>query len=172
MNNMTREIALPLFGAIVLAVSTAGSSQAQYVAPGDNWRMGPGMTMGWGGGPQARWQGRFSIIDLNDDGRVSDEEAASAAEDVFLAMDADDDGQLTKEEYLAVRMGPGAGWNPERQAAMQARKEARYAEFDADGDGIVTKGEFLDTAKAHHAAADADGDGVVTPWEHRRQSWF
>jgi len=126
---------------------------------------------GWGWNMRGPGRGRFMMIDVNDDGVISAEEAASAADEVFTAMDSDDDGSLTKEEYMAVRMGPQHGFNPDRQAAMQARKEARFGEMDSDSDGKVTKAEFLDAAKAHHASADADKDGKVTPWEHRRQNW-
>jgi Ca2+-binding EF-hand superfamily protein len=134
---------------------------------------GPGWWQGWGMGwmmhPPGR--GRYMMIDANDDGVISAEEAASAADEVFTAMDVDDDGSLTKEEYMAVRMGPQRGFNPDRQAAMQKRKEARFSEMDADSDGNLSKAEFLDAAQAHHAGADSDGDGNVTPWEHRRQNW-
>jgi hypothetical protein len=54
---------------------------------------------------------------------------------------------------------------------MQARRAARFEALDADGDGTVTKAEFMQAAEAHHAAADADSDGRVTPWEHRRSDW-
>ena len=173
MSILNRTVLLSLMGAATLAL-TAGTSAHAQQGPGywGNWHMGPGMMSGWGSGPRMQGYGRAAIIDLNDDGRISDAEAASAAEDVFLAMDADDNGEITKDEYMAVRMGPGTGWNSERQAQMQAQKEARYAELDTDGDGKVTKAEFLDTAKAHHAAADDDGDGTVSPWEHRRRNWF
>ncbi len=73
-------------------------------------------------------RGRFTMIDENEDGVISAEEAASAVDQVFTAMDTDDDAALTMDEYLAVRMGSGEGWNPERQAARQAAKKARYTE--------------------------------------------
>ncbi|MBD8892673.1 EF-hand domain-containing protein [Roseibium litorale] len=159
-------IALVLVTALSVSESAA---QSNSQVPGANWGMGSGM-MGGGMGPNGR--GRFAVIDLNDDGQISDEEAASAALDVFLAMDADDDGELTKEEYMTVRMGYGQGWKPARQAEMQERKSARFGEMDTDKNGSVSRGEFLDAAKAHHASADADGDGNVSPWEHRRRNWY
>jgi Ca2+-binding EF-hand superfamily protein len=133
---------------------------------------------GWmpGRGPGWRNQsmpgrGRFAMIHANENGTVSAEEAASAADSVFTAMDSDDDGGLTKDEYMSVRMGPQLGRNPERRSRRQAAKEARFSEMDGDGDGTVSKEEFMAAAKSHHASADTDGDGQVSPWEHRRRNW-
>lgn len=161
-------VALALVTALSVTESVAQSGSRM---PGVDCGMGNGM-MGWGMGQNGQARGRFAVIDLNDDGQVSDEEAASAALDVFLAMDADDDGDLTKEEYMSVRMGFGRGWNPARQAEMQERKSGRFGDMDADKNGSVSRGEFLDAAKSHHASADADGDGSVTPWEHRHRNWY
>jgi hypothetical protein len=149
--------------AVVVAM-TATFAAAQSYGPWSGRGMGPGMTPGF--------YGRAAIIDQNDDGRISDEEAASAAEQVFVFMDTDDDQALTREEYLTVRMGVGPVWNTERQTAMQARKEARFGEMDADKNGAVSQGEFLNAAKSHHGAADTDGDGLISPWEHRQRAWF
>lgn len=152
-----------LIAALATAALTVSGAFAQDYGPWSATRMGPGMMYG---------NGRAAIIDQNDDGRISSEEAAAAAEDVFTAMDADDDGQITKDEYMAVRMGPGWGWNKERQAAMQANKDARFGEMDADKNGSVTKVEFLAEAQDHFKAADQDGDGQVSPWEYRRGRWY
>lgn len=170
--------------AALMASALAGSpafAQAGYgFGPGygmmPGYGYGPGMMMGrgYGYGPGMMGQpgrGRFTMIDANDDGIVSAEEAASAADEVFTAMDADDDGALTREEYMAVRMGPQLGYNPDRQAAMQKAKEDRFAAMDKDGNGSVSKEEFMAAAQAHHASADTDGDGKVSPWEHRGRNW-
>ena len=138
--------------------------------------MTPGRPMMRGDGRGMRGQsmpgrGRFAMIDANDDGSISAEEAASAADDVFSAMDGDDDGMLTKDEYMSVRMGPQLGRNPARQQRRQEAKEARFDEMDEDGDGSITKAEFMTLAENHHMGADADGDGRITPWEHRRRNW-
>ncbi|MGX1499975.1 hypothetical protein ACSSV1_005040 [Labrenzia sp. MBR-25] len=164
-----------VFLSLVLAAALMGSEAlAQSNGPGSGSYGRMGFGMGWGMGPNGQMpgRGRFAIIDLNDDGQISDEEAASSALEVFIVMDADDDGELTETEYMTVRMGPGQGWNPERQTRMQERKKTRFSQMDADKNGTVSRAEFLDSAKEHHMSADADGDGVVTPWEHRRRNWY
>lgn len=134
----------------------------------DGWVPGRGQGQGMMNGG---FMSRLAQIDSNDDGVISDDEAAAQVESVFLAMDADDDGELTEEEYMTLRMGPGQGLNAERQKQMQERKRARFAPMDADKNGKVSKAEFIAAGKARFEAADTDGDGKVSPWEFRAQHW-
>jgi hypothetical protein len=155
-----------------------GMGQGYPMGQGFGTGQGFGMMPGFGAGPMPGWRdpnapgrGRFATVDANEDGLVSDEEAASQADMVFTAMDADDDGALTTDEYMAVRMGPATGVNPEREAAMMTRKAERFDPMDADTDGKVTKAEFMAASQAQFTAADGDGDGRVTPWEMRSSVW-
>ncbi len=174
----------------VLAVMTTamfagyGPAQAQFYGYGPGYgmmpnsgygpnygAMMPGYGRGYGPAGMMPGRGRYMLNDVDGDGVVGAEEAASAADEVFSAMDADDNGTLTMDEYMSVRMGPQLGFNPERQAEMQQAKSDRFSSLDSDGDGSVTKQEFLAAAKTHLQAADADGDGKVTPWEFRNRNW-
>lgn len=163
-----------------------GPETGWWIAPGfgywmdQGYGMGPGygMATGYAVVPRQGWRnsnapgrGRFASTDMNEDGLVSDEEAASNADMVFTAMDADDDGSLTIDEFLAVRMGPMDGFNPEREQQMQTRKAERYDPMDADANGKVSKAEFMTASQARFKAADSDGDGKVTPWEMRSSVW-
>ncbi len=146
----------------VLALGVAIS-----VVPAYAEEQGSGMMMGQG------MMSRMGTIDSNNDGVISDDEAAAQVEAVFAAMDGDNDSELTSEEYMSVRMGPGAGMgrNEERMKAMQERKKARFVEMDGDKNGKVSRAEFIASGKARFQAADADKDGKVTPWEFRAQRW-
>jgi hypothetical protein len=150
-------IALPLL--LPLSTSVLADDDDSW-----SWNRGPGFGM---------MMGRMTAIDSNNDNIISDDEAASQVESVFLVMDADEDSELTEEEYMAVDIGPGfAGMrNADRQKMMQQRKKARFVEMDADKNGKVSKAEFIAAGKARFDAADTDKDGKVTPWEFRAQRW-
>lgn len=128
---------------------------------------GSGMMLGHG------MMGLMAAIDANNDGVIGDDEAATQVGYVFAAMDSDDDGELTEEEYMAVSLGQGLGQgrNEERMKVMQERKKVRFVEMDADKNGKVSQAEFIAGGKARFQAADTDKDGKVTPWEFRAQRW-
>jgi hypothetical protein len=124
---------------------------------------------GQGSGRGGMMVERFQIIDQNEDGVIVADEAAAWHEAVFFAMDADDDGALTMDEYMAVRMGSGGGNNPERMAARHEQKATRFAPMDGDGDGVVSQAEFMAGGLARFEAADTNDDGKATVWEFRSQ---
>lgn len=148
----------------MIVVMTLGMWSGQTFADDDF-----GARWGWRQGPGPGMMQHLGAIDTNDDGMISDDEAAAQVESVFAAMDGDDDGELTEEEYMSVRMGPGRGLNEARRKMMQERKKARFAEMDPDRNSKVSKAEFMAAGKARFEAADTDKDGRVTPWEFRAQ---
>lgn len=113
--------------------------------------------------------------DLNGDGAVSAEEARERRSDVFASFDADDDGYIDAEEYKTFDEaraldqeqngdhGMGRGRN---NPANGMRLEAN----DADGDGRVSREEFLDRAASWIRNIDRNGDGVVTTADFGRRS--
>jgi EF hand len=147
-----------------------GQGQGQGQAQGQGWRQGQGQGQGFGRSGQERpFMARFQAIDENSDKVITAAEAATNVDNVFAAMDQDNSGTITKDEYMAVRLGPQRsqeeGRQGRRQAEMQAAKAARYAPMDTDGDGLVSKAEFTTAATTRFAATDANKDGSVTPEE-------
>ena len=151
-----------------------GRQFAEGQGQGQGWRQGQGQGHGQGQGfgrpgEERPFMARFQAIDENSDKVITAAEAATNAENVFAAMDQDNSGTITMEEYMAVRLGPQRGQEEGhqggRQADMQAAKAARYAPMDPDGDGLVSKSEFTSAAATRFAATDTNKDGSVTPEE-------
>lgn len=104
--------------------------------------------------------------DLDGDGQVTLKEATERRGDVFYTFDADENGVLSGEEHdlfdearandMAENgMGHGGGRNNPANGMLRSVT-------DANGDGKVTRAEFMDAVPAWFARMDRDGDGVVT----------
>ncbi|OCW56563.1 hypothetical protein AWJ14_16595 [Hoeflea olei] len=112
----------------------------------------------------------FNAIDTDGNGLVSKSEVAAWSDAVFAAMDADSNGSLTIQEYMAVRMGPGGngqGGNLARQEERQSAKASRFMAMDLNRDSKVTHEEFTGFAAAQFDRADTGKTGQIT-----RQQWF
>lgn len=105
--------------------------------------------------------------DLDGNGEVTATEAAERRGDVFTSFDANEDGFLDGDEYKLFDearaldqaenepRGMGRGLrNPANGMALEVN--------DTDGDGKVSRDEFIGNASAWVAEIDRDGDGVVT----------
>jgi hypothetical protein len=166
-----------------IMVPTVPMGPAWMMIPMGPQGIAPAGPQGWTmQGPQAMWPGgmggafyRFGIVDADSDGIVSDAEAASNHEEVFVTMDADEDGALTREEYLAIGFGPGpmmTGGTGRFHAQAQDRKASAFTAMDGDADGSVSQREWMAAGEQRFAAADHDGNGAVTVWEFRSARRF
>ena len=103
--------------------------------------------------------------DQDGDGAVTLAEATERRDMVFGTFDANEDGFLDAEEYdlfdearpndMAHNGGHGEG--------MQRLAQGLMRDFnDTDGDGMVSKDEFLTRTGDWFAMIDTNGDGAVT----------
>lgn len=165
-----------MIGVLSLGLSTAGVALADK---------GPGKFM------------RF--FDSNQDGTVTLEEFNQASAERFARMDADGDGNMTRDEfrdYVKSRRaerkqakfqrmdsdGDGSVSQAEYVAYKTAKAERRFAYMDKNGDGKVDQGEYASCMKKrghHHKGRlfdklDANGDDVVTQAESHAawSEWF
>lgn len=105
--------------------------------------------------------------DLDGDGRVTLEEAIEKRGDLFYMFDQDENGVLDGAEYdqfdatrrADIDMNAGG-----RDTGPMKQLDARMGRAfnDADGDGMVTRDEFLAGTSDWFALVDRDGDGAIT----------
>lgn len=114
----------------------------------------------------------FEAWDLDGDGQVTVEELAERRADVFVMFDEDENEILSPEEYAvfdetrAEDQAQNAAGRPAMMARVQAGMTLGFN--DLDGDGAVSREEFLSRAGAWLASIDATGDGVITTEDFRR----
>jgi Ca2+-binding EF-hand superfamily protein len=92
--------------------------------------------------------------------------AQETAKKVFDLMDANQDGKVTKEEFMTFYM----------EYAKKAR-DARFNRLDTNGDGKISRKEFMaiqieeaeKIGKFRFNRIDADRDGVITEEELKKR---
>jgi len=89
--------------------------------------------------------------DLDRDGTVTCNEWKAYARQVFTAADANRDGKLTPVEFGSLVKGDGLF------------HYANFAYFDANRDGVVDVGEFVDKPNPAFAHLDTDRSCQLTP---------
>jgi Ca2+-binding EF-hand superfamily protein len=96
-----------------------------------------------------RW---FESFDVNKDGFITPEEMETAGASEFARIDKDKNGTITIDEYLAD--------SPDASDDEVRRIRNRFAVMDkrGNGDGVVSKAEFINFGKFVISVADQNGD--------------
>lgn len=93
-------------------------------------------------------------------------------DNLAAATDADHDGRITRDEFVAAFASVARGGADAFEAVIRPVPHAVFSLCDTDGDGMISAGEFktfhaaLGTGDSHAsrslAALDSDGDGVLS----------
>ncbi|MEY8843033.1 EF-hand domain-containing protein, partial [Cribrihabitans sp. XS_ASV171] len=100
----------------------------------------------------------YGEIDMDGDGKLTQEEVANTTDAMFPKMDRDQSGAISQEEFSAC-LNASAG----QEAQESDRKADNMAEYDTDDDGTLTREEFMNAgtdaaARAQSGDESADED--------------
>jgi Ca2+-binding EF-hand superfamily protein len=115
---------------------------------------------------EGRWMDKnadaaFRRFDADEDGRITAEEWKARPE-TFQLLDANRDGAITRDELTPK--GPARGRGGNRPDVRSGRDSAHFLEkYDGNRDGQVTREEFPHDRR--FAEIDADGNGVLSKAE-------
>lgn len=110
-------------------------------------------------------------LDANGDGTITLDEIPGNRRDRFGPADADGDGTLTEEELRnhlqAQFQGPGRPASGEARPRGPISYEDMLERVDGNGDGQLQLEEIPERRRDRYAEADADGNGILSPEEYQ-----
>lgn len=112
--------------------------------------------------------------DIDGNGAVSLEDIKTRRGDVFLTFDSNEDGALDAEEYTFFDEArandmKNNGSHGQAKGMRRASDGMTLAFNDTDGNGEVSRDEFLDRSADWFAMLDRNGDGSVTSEDFGRR---
>lgn len=117
--------------------------------------------------------------DQNDDGIVTLAEVTERRDGIFASFDQDDDGFLSADDYILFdearandqannHGGQGRGQGGQGGGRNSEGMTLRFN--DTDGDGQVSRAEFMAKSTDWFQMIDRNGDGELTPKDFGRRS--
>ncbi len=159
-------------GLSAFALATAGTA----LAAGHEGRMGPDANddgVVTRAEAQAHAGKMFAKMDANNDGALNeaDREARKAERKtkMFEALDADSNGQISRDEFMAFEHEGKRGKRGKHHRMGHGRDHhgKMMKGADTNNDGAISEAEFTTAALARFDKTDTNNDGQVTREERR-----
>ncbi|MBL26902.1 MAG: hypothetical protein CMM50_05035 [Rhodospirillaceae bacterium] len=105
-------------------------------------------------------------IDSDNDGFVSQDELGALAGSRFDRLDRDGNGELDSKEWGATGVGTNRS-NETNAGSETSGSDQSASDMDANGDGKITREDFVKRSADAYSDADSDKDGKISIWEFR-----
>ncbi len=116
-----------------------------------------------GGSMSAAAQGtkpdKFSKMDTNRDGRLTQSEISAAYTSRFYRIDTNRDGYISISEMRAHE-------EAKRAARRERRLQRKMKRLDTDGNGVISRSEYDARPKSRLQRMDTNRDGFITRAEY------
>ena len=122
--------------------------------------------------PRRDWaQYYLARVDLDNKGYFTLEDAKRYASAQFDRLDANHDGVVDHDEFVAsLKNSIERSNSSDRKVRLERdleRRETLFHTLDQKGDGKITRDEYLAATAQHFNELDADKSGKITPQELR-----
>ena len=112
----------------------------------------------------------FDRFDADGDGRITEAEVQAWRGSFFDIADGDVDGYVSRAELDAMREAAseraeeaaGRGYGPRRRTGGGMDRLDPIQRYDADGDGRLSRAEFVEAPFQALERFDANGDGALS----------
>ena len=140
-----------------------------FAAAADAQHRGHGGQSGRGAGGPARAMMMLRAADANGDNSITLEEVQTLQAEMFEWMDRNGDGVLSSADRSPMHQRLAsiheAGSDGERRGRRRGRRGQGHEDRDANGDGQISRDEFLGGENRIFERLDTNGDSVISPDE-------
>merc|ERR1719167_1021429 len=106
-----------------------------------------------GGDGNGNKEKEFKALDQNRDNKLTLDELKKSLTQMFKSEDNNKNDEIDLDEFLQFQL---------KSESEKSQLEKNFAEYDLDGNKVITLSEMMDTVNRDFVQVDFNGDGNIT----------
>merc|ERR1719167_27217 len=106
-----------------------------------------------GGDGNGNKEKEFKALDQNGDNKLTLDELKKSLTQMFKSADINKNDEIDLDEFLQFQR---------ESESEKSKLEKNFAEYDLDGNKVITLSEMMDTVNRDFVQVDFNGDGNIT----------